>query len=156
MSEHLSKETIERIVSLDEPCPRSHSNLTLIRQIQFCQRMIAQEKALVDPMKVVEVDEVVMLDGVPKLGKDGFPVSEKRKRYARDLAGEQWRKQLADSQNALRRWLQKDNQAHARDSEDLQRAITERFGDAKARAGLSAQVSAFAREYQREHGHFTP
>lgn len=151
----LTKEQIERIVNLAEPCPRSHSNLTLIRQIQFCQRMIAQEVALCDPNAVVRVEQVARnANGEIVYEKDGSPKITAQTVLKRDRAGEHWREQLVKSQDALRRWLQKSNAEHARDSEDLHRAIKGEFGDRPSPDDRAA-VNDFMRRYQIEHGHYT-
>jgi hypothetical protein len=150
----LTKEQIERIVNLDEPCPRSHANLTLIRQIQFCQKMIAQEVAVCDPNAVVRTEQVARdAKGQIVYEKDGSPKIVAQTVLKRDRAGNEWRAKLVECQDSLRRWLLKSNAEHARDSEDLHRALKGEFGDRPSPDDRAA-VNEFKRQFQAQHGHY--
>lgn len=107
----LSPETIEDIVHGRTLAPPGYRHLTLERQLEACAKFLAFEQSKIDPMKVVEVDEAVLdAQGRPKIGKDSYPVIERRKRFARDVATDvlHWVKQAERVRAEYRAWLSVD------------------------------------------------
>jgi hypothetical protein len=144
---------IEAIVFRREPAPQSHRDLSTERQIDFCLRQIAQEVSLCDPHAVVRTEQAARdSNGAIVFNADGSPKVVAQTVLKRDVAGAHWKAQLAQVQASYRRRLQKSNADHARDAEELQRAIAGEFGT--DRTGLTHEISDFAAEFQRKHGHF--
>ncbi|HEU4583647.1 MAG TPA: hypothetical protein VFS67_35555 [Polyangiaceae bacterium] len=156
MSTPLPTADVAKVLDRAIPAPQSHRSLSYEKQIDFCLRAIAQEVALCDPHAVVRTEQVARDGaGAPIFEPDGVTPKAVASTVLRSsVVGAHWKAQLASVRAAYARRLQKSNAEHAQDAEDLQRAIAREFGEPKDRAGLHAEVQAYAREYQREHGHF--
>lgn len=150
----LPSETIAKIVAREIPAPREYRSLTHERQIDFCVRSIAQEVALCDPNAVVRTEQVARdAKGQVVYEKDGSPKIVAQTVLKRDEAGAHWKKMLADVRASYARRLAKSNAEHARDGEDLQRAIKGEFGDRPSPDDRAA-VNDFVRQFQAQHGHY--